>query len=101
MQYKVTKGDEVMIDSIDAPIQTPLIFDKVLLLGSKEYTVIGQPVLPSVKVVATVEEHDMTEKVIIYKKKRRKTYARKTGHRQPYTLLRIQEIMGVKEVPAM
>lgn len=88
-----------MINKIDVPIQTKLIFDKVLLLGSKEYTVIGQPLLPSAKVVATVEEHDKSSKVIIYKKKRRKTYARKTGHREPYTLLRIADIMGVNQVP--
>ena len=88
-----------MINSIDVPIQTSIILDKVLLVGSTDYTVIGQPIIPSAKVIATVEEHEKTEKVIIYKKRRRKTYARKTGHRQPYTLLRISDIMGAKVAP--
>lgn len=88
-----------MIDQIDVPLQTQIILDKVLLVGSQEYTVIGQPMVSTAKVLATVEEHEKTEKVLIYKKKRRKTYAQKTGHRQPYTLLRINDIMGAKHSP--
>ena len=88
-----------MINKIDIPVQTSILLDKVLLVGSTDYTVIGQPMVPSAKVLATVEEHEKTEKVIIYKKRRRKTYARKTGHREPYTLLRISEIMGAKQSP--
>jgi len=88
-----------MINKIDVPVQTSILLDKVLLVGSTDYTVIGQPMVPSAKVLAIVEEHEKTEKVIIYKKRRRKTYARKTGHREPYTLLRISEIMGAKQSP--
>jgi large subunit ribosomal protein L21 len=99
LQYKVTQGDQIMINRIDIPVQTQILLDKVLLLGSTEYTVIGQPLLPSAKVLATVEEHEKTDKVIIFKKRRRKTYQRKTGHREPYTLLRISDIMGAKKAP--
>lgn len=88
-----------MISEIDVPIQTSILLDKVMMVGSTDYTVIGQPMIPSAKVLATIEEHEQTEKVIIYKKRRRKTYARKTGHRQPYTLLRINEILGAKQAP--
>ena len=88
-----------MINEIDVPVQTSILLDKVLMVGSTDYTVIGQPMIPSAKVLATVEEQEQTQKVIIYKKQRRKTYARKTGHRQPYTLLRIQDILGAKQAP--
>jgi large subunit ribosomal protein L21 len=88
-----------MISRIDVPVQTSIILDKVLLVGSVDFTVIGQPILPTAKVLATVEEHEKSEKVIIYKKRRRKTYARKSGHRESYTLLRIADIMGAKVAP--
>lgn len=88
-----------MINKIDIPVQTSILLDKVLLVGSTDYTIIGQPMVPSAKVLATVEEHEKSDKVIIYKKRRRKTYARKTGHREPYTLLRISEILGAKQAP--
>lgn len=88
-----------MINSIDLPVQTQILLDKVMLVGSKEYTVIGQPIIPSAKVLATVVEHEKSEKVIIYKKRRRKTYARKTGHRQPYSVLHIHSILGAKQAP--
>lgn len=88
-----------MINRIYIPVQTPILLDKVMMVGSTNYTVIGQPMIPSAKVLATVEEHDKTQKVIIYKKQRRKTYANKTGHRQPYTLLKITDIMGAKQAP--
>lgn len=89
-----------MIESIpNVPVQTEILLDKILLLGSKEFTLIGQPLLTSVKILASIEEHEKSEKVIIFKKKRRQNYQRKTGHRQPYTLLRIVDVMGAKEAP--
>jgi len=97
-QYKVTKGDELMIDVIDAPLQSKLLLDKVLLVGTKEHTVIGTPLLTKAKVHASVEEHSKTEKLIVYKRRGdTKTSRTRSGHRQPYTLLHILDIMVQKE----
>jgi len=69
------------------------IFEKVLMVASDEYTSIGRPYLTTAKVIATVEEHSLTEKVIIFKKKRRKGYQRNQGHRQHITVVRIMKIL--------
>jgi hypothetical protein len=66
--------------------------DKVLLIGTKTETAIGTPILESAKVYATVEEQAKSEKVIVFKKKRRKNYRRFKGHRQQITTLRILDI---------
>eukprot|EP01121_Diplochlamys_sp_Union-15-3_P013117 TRINITY_DN4032_c0_g1_i1.p1 TRINITY_DN4032_c0_g1~~TRINITY_DN4032_c0_g1_i1.p1 ORF type:complete len:207 (-),score=44.82 TRINITY_DN4032_c0_g1_i1:113-733(-) len=95
-QYKVTKGDEIMVEKILAPVSSDIILDKVLMVGTKTDTLIGTPVLFNKKVLASVEEQNKAEKVIIFKKKRRKGYQKKNGHRQPYTLLRIVDILKTK-----
>ncbi|GJX61593.1 50S ribosomal protein L21, mitochondrial-like protein [Tanacetum coccineum] len=81
--------------------QMLIILNKVLMLGSKTQTMIGRPVLPEAAVYAIVEEHALDAKVIIFKKKRRKNYRRKKGHRQESTKLRIIDIQGIEkpEIP--
>jgi len=59
-------------------------------------TAIGTPLLPNVKVLAEVEEKALARKVIVFKKKRRHGYKRHRGHRQPYTLLRILDVVVKK-----
>lgn len=71
------------------------MLNKVLLLGSKDQTIVGRPTVPDAAVFAVVEEHALDEKVIIFKKKRRKNYRRTTGHRQELTRLRILEVKGI------
>ena len=68
-------------------------FDKVLLVASDEYTSVGRPFVTTAKVLATVEEHSLTDKVIVFKKKRRKGYQRNQGHRQHITVVRILKIV--------
>ncbi len=69
-----------------------IILDKVLLIGTKDWTAIGTPLLDNAKVYATVEEQTLAAKVLIFKKKRRKNYRRFKGHRQPVTTLRILDV---------
>ena len=69
------------------------IFEKVLLVASDEYTSLGRPYLTSAKVLAAVEENSLTEKVIIFKMRRRKGYKRNQGHRQNVTIVRILKIL--------
>jgi large subunit ribosomal protein L21 len=61
----------------------------VLLVGSKDWSVVGTPHVPTASVMLQVEEHMRTQKVHIFKKKRRKGYARSQGHRQSVTMLRV------------
>ncbi|GKE13812.1 50S ribosomal protein L21, mitochondrial, partial [Tanacetum coccineum] len=68
--------------STDAEASVVIILNKVLMLGSKTQTMIGRPVLPEAAVYAIMEEHALDAKVIMFKKKRRKNYRRKKGHRQ-------------------
>jgi large subunit ribosomal protein L21 len=82
-QFKVSPNDLIYTEKLKyCDINDKLMLNKVLMLGSKDQTIIGRPVLPKAAVFAVVEEHALDEKVIIFKKKRRKNYRRTTGHRQ-------------------
>lgn len=95
-QFKVTPGDAIYVEKLNfADINDKIHLEKVLLLGTKWRTVIGRPVVPGAHVVATVEEHALDEKVIVFKKKRRKNYRRTNGHRQELTRLRILDLCGL------
>jgi ribosomal protein L21 len=91
-QFKVTAGDVIMVQKIEAEVGKDIILKKVLLVGTETLTKIGTPLLPDAKVLATVEEQTLMDKLIIYKKKRRKNYRRHKGYRHPYTRLRIKAI---------
>jgi len=96
-QYKVTEGDEVMVNKLDAPLLSQLLLDKVLLVGTKDYTVIGHPILTKAKVLAIVEEQTKAEKIIVFNKKRKaRTNRKRQGHRQNYSLLRIVDVLVEK-----
>jgi len=98
-QYKVTEGDEIMVNTLDAPVRSKILLDKVLLVGTKDQTVIGTPMLTKAKVHAQIEEHSKTEKVIVFKKRGdTKSSRTRSGHRQPYTLLRILDVMVENEL---
>lgn len=95
-QFKVSPNDLIYTEKLKyCDINDKLMLNKVLLLGSKDTTIIGRPIVPKAAVLAVVEEHALDEKVIIFKKKRRKNYRRTTGHRQELTRLRILEVKGI------
>lgn len=91
-QVKVAPNQVVRVPRLDAEVGSSLIFDDVRLLKSDNQILVGAPVVKGAKVVANVVGHGKSEKVIVYKYKRRKYYRRKRGHRQPYTELKISEI---------
>ncbi|CAN6919070.1 unnamed protein product [Brassica oleracea] len=97
-QFKVSNGDSIFTEKLNfCDINDKLTLTKVLLLGSASQTIIGRPILPDATVHALVEEHALDEKVLIFKKKRRKNYRRTTGHRQELTKLRITDIQGIEK----
>jgi large subunit ribosomal protein L21 len=91
-QYKVKQGQEIYVDLQAVEVGTDLKFDRVLLTDNEGTINIGTPSLANVTVSASVLEHVKGDKVIIFKKKRRKGYKIKKGHRQRYTKVRIDSI---------
>ncbi|XP_078153514.1 ribosomal protein L21 [Carex rostrata] len=101
-QFKVSNGDSIFTEKLKyCGVNDKLILKKVLMLGSKNETMIGRPVLVDAAVHAVVEEHALDAKVIIFKKKRRKNYRRTKGHRQELTKLRITDIRGIDKSEAL
>lgn len=93
-QYRVEPGTVIQVDSMDAEIGTQITIDKVLMVSGNDTHVVGAPLVASAKVVAEVTGHGRDQKVLIVKKKRRKSYRRSNGHRQGYTTLAIKEIVA-------
>jgi large subunit ribosomal protein L21 len=94
-QYKAEKGSVLKVDRFDAEPGNELEFDSVLLVSDEKKVQVGQPYLKGVKVKAVVEEHGRNKKILVFKYKRRKNYRRTRGHRQHFSLLRVQDISGV------
>lgn len=91
-QYKVKQGQEIYVDLQQAEIGSNLTFDKVLLAEDTAGIRIGTPLLANASVSASVLNHVKGDKVIIFKKKRRKGYRLKKGHRQQFTKIKIDSI---------
>ena len=91
-QYKVSEGDTIKVPMIEAEKESEISFGKVLMVQNGEEIKIGTPVVEGAVVKAKVLDHGKYKKVVIMKKKRRKGYKRKTGHRQTYTKLKVTSI---------
>lgn len=90
-QMRVTEGEEVFVEKMDAAEGEEVSFDNVLLIGGEKLTV-GNPTVDGAKVTAKVVKHGKQRKIIVFKYKPKKNYSRKQGHRQPYTKLEITKI---------
>lgn len=91
-QFKVEKDRKVFVHRLDAEEGSSLEFNQVLLVEDGDTIKIGAPVLEGAKVTAKVLAHVKGEKVIVFKKKRRKGYEKKNGHRQSFTQIQIEGI---------
>ena len=104
-QYKVSEGDVIKVEKLDAEVGAKVTFDNVLLVGGDtvntfdqvlvvggEETKVGDPVVAGATVEASVVEDGKDKKVIVYKYKRKTGYHKKQGHRQPYTKVKIEKI---------
>ena len=97
-QYKVSKGDTVIVDSkIDLETGKTIKFDNIKAVLDKDTNIFNPKELSSYKVSAKVVDHTRADKVLVIKKKRRKGYQRKNGHTQDLTMIQIQSITGTKK----
>ena len=90
-QYKVSEGDLVRVEKLPYEVGDTVEFDEVLLVAGDEVKV-GSPVIENAKVTATVEDQNKDKKIVVFKYKPKKQYRKKHGHRQPYTLVKIDSI---------
>ena len=93
-QYRVTPGDVLKIETIDAEVGASFDFDNVLMIADGDNITVGTPMIASAKVAAEVIAHGRAKKVEIVKFRRRKHHQKRTGHRQNYTQVQIQNING-------
>jgi len=98
-QFKVEKGKKVFVHRLPGEVGDTVSFDKVLLISHEERTNVGSPYLPDAVVMAQIISHLRGDKVLVFKKKKRKGYQKLNGHRQYFTQVLIEEISetGVKE----
>ena len=98
-QFKVEKDQKYFVHQLEGKPGSKVTFENVLLLDDKGKVSVGAPAINGVQVTAKIEQHLLGDKVIVFKKKRRKGYKKKNGHRQAFTELSITGIK-VKKQPA-
>ena len=91
-QFKVQKDQKIFVHRLNEKEGSKVNFDKVLLIEDKGKVTLGAPAIKGAQVSAKVEEHVKGDKVIVFRKKRRKGYRKKNGHRQHFTALTISDI---------
>lgn len=91
-QLKLSEGDVVRVEKLEAPVGETVELDRVALIAKDDGIIIDPSELARAKVVCEVVDHGKRKKIIVFKMKRRKNYARTYGHRQSYTELRVKQI---------
>ena len=93
-QYKVSEGDEVIVEKLEVAEGDSVTFEEVLTIVDGENVKIGQPVLKGAKVSGKVVKNGKGPKIRIFKFKHKTNYRRRQGHRQPFTKVKIEKIEG-------
>ena len=93
-QYRVQQGDVISVEKLGVEAGDKVMFDKVLVVNDGEAVSVGTPCVEGATVGATVVENGKGKKVIIFKYKAKKDYRKKQGHRQPYTMVKIEALGG-------
>ena len=87
-QFKVEKNQEIEVPKINEKIGSKIEFDKILLLNENGKITTNS----SIKIIAKILSHEVSDKIKVFKMKRRKGYQKKNGHKQSYTLIKIQDL---------
>lgn len=93
-QYRVSANDVLDIERLDGEAGAKIEFSDVLMVGEGESVKVGAPLVDGAKVTGEIVEQTRGQKIIIFKKRRRKNSRRKNGHRQDLTKVRITDIQG-------
>ena len=93
-QFKVSQGMNLVVHRLEAEVGSTVTFHEVLLVGTDTTTTVGTPTVSGASVTATVKDHAKGDKVIIFKKKRRKGYRVKNGHRDFLTRITIDAVVA-------
>ncbi len=91
-QFKVSPNDTIKVPTLTEKAGAKIKFDRVLLVGSDKEIRVGNPVVAGARVEGTVLDFGRTDKIVVFKKKKRKGYRVKRGHRQGYTRIQITAI---------
>ena len=92
-QFKVSQGQKLFVHRITAELGSELEFEKVMLVDDGEKVTVGAPLVDGAKVVVEVLSHVKGDKVLVFKKKRRKGYQKLNGHRQQFSEVQVKEIV--------
>ncbi len=91
-QYTITEGDTLRVEKLSGEVGATINLEEVLSVGEGKDFKLGSPVVEGASVKAEIVEHGRGKKIIVFKKKRRKGYKKKQGHRQDFTGIKIEEI---------
>jgi large subunit ribosomal protein L21 len=91
-QFKVTQGQQIFVHRLEGEEGSKVSFDKVLMIDREGQTKIGAPTVAGANVEVKILEHMKGDKVIVFKKKRRKGYQKSNGHRQYFSKVQIENI---------
>lgn len=92
-QYRVSPGDVLRVERLPGERGDEVVLDQVLLVTDGDTVQVGQPLVANATVHTQIVRQGKAKKVLVYKKKRRKNYRRKQGHRQMFTALQVNEII--------
>ncbi len=91
-QFKVEQNDEIFVHRLEGDPGTKIEFDQVLLLDNDGKISVGKPLLEGASITGQIVDHVRGDKVVIFKKKRRKGYEKESGHRQDFSKVLIEDI---------
>lgn len=93
-QYKAEEGKTIQVDLVDAELNAQVTYDSVLAVVKEDDVKFGAPYVAGASIVATLQSNFKDDKVRVYKYRRRKGYRRTQGHRQQYSILKVEKING-------
>ena len=91
-QYRMSQGDTLKIEKLNGKAGEKVTFEDVLMVGGNGDVKIGTPKVNKAQVVAEILDQNRARKILVFKKKRRKAFAKRQGHRQPLTTIKVLEI---------